>query len=326
MQERPPHSRLRELSIAALAIVMASALGAGADPGPTTPSAPCASPAQVSWTALRFRARKFLLSATATFSLAVHPTAQERTQLRPTPTGDALAPSSPCLALLTFASELPVGRDERAAAWFDPSTGAVLQVDKRTVSGGLYRKVFRSTADGFYLWRTAPRNRREEGQTPDRWTKLRTAVIGGRRTLAPDDVVTDSYALLYLVSSRDLTRAGAKRTAYLLDEHGVVKLTFAAGGLTSRPIDVDLAWPGGSAHDDRQALLRTVTVSASPLGADRAGDEVDLGFLGISGTLTVALDVATGLPVELSGRTAAIGTLTATLEHAELSRPPRPPE
>ena len=310
--------RWQAAGLAGVLALAATTERAAADPAIT----PCDRAATVPWTALHFTAHKFLLTAAASLTLELEPASRAQGVLRAAPTGSSLAPQGPCVAVLTFASRLPIGRDERAVAWLDPRNGTVFQVDKRTVSGGLYRKVFRYTSDGYFMWRTEPADRREAEGDADAWSKRKTEAMRGRADLPPTSVVTDSYALLYVASAASLDRPGARTIAYMLDGRGAVVVTFAADGLTTRPIDLELSWPGGSEVRERQTVVRTVTVTAAPLGGGGAGDDVDLGFLGIRGALTIAIDVATGLPIELAGRAPQIGTITASLRRAELAAPP----
>lgn len=294
---------------------------------PTVPAgapAPCADALRPPWNGLEFVARKLFLTATASFEVTIEPTPVASADLRAAPDGTGLSPAGPCVAVLTFASDLPIGRDERATAWLEPVSGAVLQVDKHTVRRGLYRKIFRYTRDGYVLWRSEPANAQEADGDIEKWSRRKTGTVDGRADLPAGAVVTDSYALLYILGRAGLDVPGARTVAYMLGDRGTAVVTLVAGGLTMRDIDLELSWPGGGTARRGQAIVRTVTATASPLGGAVSGHEIDLGFLGIRGALTIAVDTASGLPVELAGRAPQIGTITATLTRAVLPTAPRP--
>lgn len=283
----------------------------------TAPAAGAGCVAPVAWTELHYRARKLLLTATAAAHLETVPAERATGDLRRSPAGPGRAPSGPCVAVLTLVSDVPVGRDERATAWLDAVDGGILQVDKVATGRGAFRKVFRFGDAGFFMWRSAPADGREEAGDAAGWSRRKTASI----TVAhPEDggVLTDSYALLYQLSLVPRERAGAVRRAVMFADDRLAEVSFAAGGLSLREVDHTVAWPGGRDRRRGDRLLRQVTVAAAPFGATSAGDQVDLGFLGMKGELTVWLDMETGVPVEMEGRAEAVGRLRVTLEHATL--------
>lgn len=296
-----------------------TAAGVPTPPPKTTNQSACIAP--VGWSELHYEAHKLLLTATAAVRLETLPTPETVVDLRTPPEGAGRAPAGPCVAVLRLSSDVPIGRDEDATAWLDSETGGVLQVDKVATGRGAFRKVFRYSDAGFFMWRSAPADDEEERGEPDRWSKRKTAMVGGDRP-SQRLTLTDSYALLYLVSLVPRERGEIKRSALMFADDRLAEVVFRVGGLSLRKADFRVSWPGGERRIDEKRLLRRISIAAAPLGAGSRAADVDLGFLGMKGELTVWIDMETGVPVELDGRADTVGRLRVRLERATLRTKP----
>jgi hypothetical protein len=105
----------------------------------------------------------------------------------------------------------------------------------------------------------------------------------------------------------------------MLADDGYVELAFASGGLSRVRVGFDESWPAGSRHRDGDVLVRSVRVTGHGLDATQPQDDVDLGFLGMRGALTIFVELGSGIPVAFSGRAEHVGTLTVRLDRAVLS-------
>jgi hypothetical protein len=271
----------------------------------------------VPWQELRFSARKLFLRADAVIRIEEVPLSRAATQLRQPPQGTPRTATGPRIAELTVQTDLPFGRGEHVTLWLDPHNGAVHQVDKRTSGSRPYRKVRRYLQSGYYSWRTSPANEREARGNHDVWTRARGEMVGGE--VPSRALLTDSYALFHLVSAARLDREGSTSTAYFFSDEQLVVLELAAGDLEVRSVDFELVLPDGSASRRSEALTRRVTAAARPVTADASAADIDLGFLGMKGELAIYVEVGTGIPVELSGRTEHLGRVTVQLQRARLA-------
>jgi hypothetical protein len=311
------------------AVLLAPVAGAQVTvPPPTpepTPEAALASPAGVTWSELRFLARKFFLTASATIRVERVPSAELAAHLR-TPPGDAAPPlPEPETEVVTVTSDLPFGRGEIARVWLDPGSGAAIQADKLSSGGSAYSKIFRFTDEGVYTWRRAPANRHEASLPPSAWSHRKEYLEAARPRPPAGMPVTDPYALLYLVSRAHLERPGALLSLHIVSQGRLVELTFVPEGLRMLATSFHEVWPGGRAERKGMVLVRAVEATARVVGGPGSASDVDLGFLGMRGDLLLYLEADTGLPVELTGRTESIGRLTVRLDRVVLrSWPPGP--
>jgi hypothetical protein len=210
------------------------------------------------------------------------------------PEGAPVPLPGPEVLALTTDTVLPFGRHEVTTVLLDPPTGAVLQGDKLVTGRKPYQKVFRYTKEGFYFWRAAPATQDEERAGPESWSKRRSRLVRAVVPLPEGAVVTDSYALLYLVAAAGLNRQGSAFTVFILADDQPVELRFEAGGLVQQEADYQERWENGTRRRRGPVLLRTVTVKARALAGQPGGDDVDLGFLGMRGGMRILADRSAG--------------------------------
>ncbi len=297
-------------------ILVAWALGGTSGQAAEPPMAPPAVP----WKALHFEARKLVLSATSVVRSEVVPAGSLAHTLREPPETMGV-PLPAWVVQVSVETDLPGKRREQVRVWLDPNTFAALQTHKRTFGKRPYEKVFRYVTGGYFEWRRAPVNEREGLLPPQAWSDLREGWTGSSEVSAATTVLTDPYALLYLASAAQLHRPGRSFTASIASRGRLVELTFADGGLTQKRVDYLERWPGGERRRRTEALVRLLTVSAAGSAGDRGGERVELGFLGMQDGLVITLDAASGIPVELFGRTHAVGSLVVRLTRADLALP-----
>jgi hypothetical protein len=274
---------------------------------------------RVPWKRLKFSASKFFLSASTAISAAYLPSAEVAGDILAPPQGTARPLPEPTVAVVTSDTDLPFGRHELATVWLDPSTGAVAQGHKITQGRDPYEKYFRYTTEGFFLWRNSPQSDSERKQPPERWGKRRQRFVATAQPLPAGASVTDSYALFYLASAARLDRKGARLTTYLLQDEKLVELTFTAMEQRQIRCDVRVSSQGGE-KTRSSVVVRRVTLSGHVVGQPPSGkgDDVDLGLMDMRGSLTMLVEVGTGIPFEISGRTGSIGELTVGLDRIYL--------
>lgn len=292
-------------------------------PGPLAATEATLTPhaAPVPWVTLHFEARKLLLVATSVIRHQLV-SAEEVAPLLREPPGEAGLPLPSRLVQLTITTDLPLGRDEEVRTWLHPTTFAALATAKRTFGRRPSTKLFRYAPGGYYEWRRAPAHAGEASGEPERWSKTREGWARAAHSVASSALIIDPYALLYMVSAAQLHRPGGQASVAIVSRGALVELSIVDGGLTRRRVDYRELSPQGESFRRGEVLVRMVHVRTSAPAGTARGD-VQLGFLGAEGELVIALDAASGLPLEFSGHTRAAGVVVARLVLAEL--PPSGP-
>jgi hypothetical protein len=304
--------------------------GADAQPQapPPEPAPPAATPiaesrsGEVPWAELTYSAHKFILGATTVIRVERLPAETVTEVLRTPPTDRQVSVPTGGAAVVLVTTDLPFGRDETVKLFFDPTTGAALGGEKTMLGRSAYHKFLRYTDGGLYTWRSAPANDGETALSPEGWTRHKQYLVEPSARPAQGTAVIDSYALLYLVAAARLDRRGSGLRMVMLADDRYAEMTFVAGGLTYSRVNFDEIWPGGSRHREGDVMVRTVRATARALGASESSGDVELGFLGMRGALTIYLEAGTALPVALSGRVQHIGEVTVRLDKVVLKGTP----
>ena len=303
-----------------LATLVLALLAVGSVAAADTPSSEGL--AAVPWVELRLSAHKFLLGASTTLRVEPVGASALAGALRTPPHGKPATLSGPDAVALTSETDLPFGRSERITVWLDPATGAAIQAEKLSLGHDPYRKVFRYTDRGEYTWRSAPANATEAVEDPNAWTRRSGSFQESPIAPPAGLALIEPYALLYLASAARLDQADAQLRLAILSDGRLIELMFTADGLVQKRATFDEAWPGGGRREGRVLMLRKVRVTARPLNAAGTGADVDLGFLGMRGDLTILVEAGTGIPVEVSGHAEHIGALTVRLDRVVLRQAP----
>jgi len=321
-----PGTTVRRSKVAVLMIALAlaaAATGLSQGEGREAPAAVAVDQPALTWSAIRLRARKFLLSASTELSVKHAPAAVVADELRQTG-GDGAAAVSPGarVAVVTLYSSLPFGRREQTTAWLDGDSGAALQTEKLKTGGRPYWKLRRYLSGGYHQWRSEPASDQEKGGQSEHWSRRSERLVQWDMTPSDGAVVTDSYALLYLLAVHRLDRQGTRLRLCVSSETKLIEAEFVAGAASEVDADFEEVRPDGSLRRRKGPLrVRTVVGSGRLLGSEAGSESVDLGLLGMSGQVTVLLEEGTGLPVEVRGHTEDIGSLTVKLDQVRLGSP-----
>jgi len=275
-------------------------------------------PKPPAWREVSYSASKFLLRASTTMRVDLVPSSSLKPHLRTSPEGTGVPPPASRLFLVEANTDMPFGRSEEARTWLDPLTGAAIQTEKTALRRRPYRQVYRYPRQGVDTWRTAPADAGEEGGEAEKWSQLQTQWEPVDRPLPEHATLTDAYALLVLLSLHPFERQEEQHTHFVLTDERLVKLTFTAGALTTAAVDFDEIRGSSRRRRSERIVVRPVTVSGSAVAEGSGGRDVDLGFLGMRGSLTVLLEAETGIPVEVSGRVERIGNLVVRLTRTVL--------
>jgi hypothetical protein len=278
----------------------------------------------VPWVELAYSAHKFFLGASTTIRAERASVTALASAVKQPLAGTPISLPKTDIVTIATKTDLPFGRDETVTMWIDPANGAALGGEKITLGHSAYHKFLRYTEEGLYTWRSSPANDRENALGFESWSDRRRYLVAPAVRPAQGTPVTDSYALLYLVTAARLDRPSGGLHLVMLADDRFVEMTFVSGGLTYSRVSFEETWPGGSRSRQGDVLVRTVRATGRLLGAAESSEDIELGFLGMRGALTLHLEAGTGLPVALSGRVPHIGELTVRLQRAVLAAPPSP--
>ena len=277
---------------------------------------------EVVWVELDYSTHKFLLGARTSIRAEGLSSQAAAEALWTPPIGDPAPLPKTDVVAVSVKTDLPFGRDETVKVFLDPATGAALGGEKTMLGHSSYRKLLRYTSGGLFTWRFSPENASEVALPPEAWTHRKQYLVEPSVKPTQGTPPTDPYVLIYLAAAARLDRKGSGLKVVMLADDRFVEVSFVAANLTYSRAGFEEVWPGGRRQRGGDVLVRTVRATARALGTTEASEDVELGFLGMRGALTLYLEAGTGLPVALSGRVQHIGEVTVRLEKAVLKRAP----
>jgi hypothetical protein len=107
--------------------------------------------------------------------------------------------------------------------------------------------------------------------SPSHWTHRKSHFSSWGDDLPEGAVVTDPYALLYLLSAASVEPSSTHLVSYIFADDRLVELRFAISGTTETAVDFAEAWPGGGR--DRRGMIQVSSVRVTTDPAT-AGDTV----------------------------------------------------
>jgi hypothetical protein len=270
---------------------------------------------QVCWSELVFKARKLLLSATAILSFEQ---LEPGDILRDVPSGKSFPVGESKILLVSMRNQLPFGRDEKVSAWLDSGSGAALQSEKLVTGSKQYWKLRRYGPKGFFQWRAEPSGNAEKKLDRSSWTRTSDYWVHWDQSPPEGVTVCDSYALLYLISAARLDQPGNSLKTVIFSKKKLVELEFSPGQRLSQKVSYTEKRDKTSKRRSGRIWVREVKGTGKPLSGGGNGKDVDLGFLGMQGEMTVLLEEGTGVPIEVRGRADNIGNLRVVLQQVTL--------
>jgi hypothetical protein len=309
----------RRYSIGALTLLALVAAIYAAPPAPDTTTAT----GQVCWSELVFKARKLLLSATAILRFEQLEPADI---LREVPRGKSFPVGESKILLVSMSNQLPFGRDEKVSAWLDSGSGAALQSEKLVTGSKQYWKLRRYGPKGFFQWRSEPSGKAEKKLDRSAWTRTSDYWVHWDQNPPEGVAVCDSYALLYLISAARLDQPETSLKTIIFSKKKLVELEFKPGRRLSHKVSYTEMRGKARKRRSGRIWVREVKGTGKPLSGGGNGKDVDLGFLGMKGELTVLLEEGTGVPIEVRGKADNIGKLRVVLQRVTLQARPGKPQ
>lgn len=262
-------------------------------------------PERLTWSHLRFEARKLFAEAETTVDIARVDPGAVRTELM-APGGErTFEPIGAETLVLRLASSF-VGRRSASRVWLDAHRGLALQRLKQRFGKKAYQKTYRFGREGVFSERRAPQNHDEAAKDAASWTHVNEtfyAAASGCTTLLEPE------ALLYWVSASPLS-PGQSLAFCAFSNKTFIPTVLTAEGLTDLKVDYVVRTGEGERTIDGD--VKVLKISLSPRPSSDGSEEDTLEFLGLEGDVEIYLDTTNRLPVQVDGR------LPGLLGHVEI--------
>lgn len=276
--------------------------------------APALDPSRIGWTSVELAASKFFLSASATVALATRERERIAAALLTPPEGTPLAPG-PSVVEMHYDAML-TGQRTVMTLLLDPPTGASLQTVLVDSGRRSRERRWRFTDIGGYHWTRRPVSERQAARPPAEWMDRSEGLRPYPQPL-PTTAVTEPAGLVYALAAASLQATGDRFEIIAFSRRRLHRVSAELRGTVETSVDYR-ARRGSAVTRERQRIqaLR-IELRGAPWVADEADDE-PFQFLGLSGSIEVALDPATRMPLTISGTAPYVGRVTFRLRAATL--------
>ena len=276
-------------------------------------------PDRIGWSALQFKASKFLMTIHASVGITTPDPAAAVAQLITAGEGKAVQPhiSQKILSLRTEA----FGRLSQIDLILNAENGAALQRTSHD-SGSRYRhRIYRFTDRGAYQKTRWPIGKAEEKLPADQWPQWSEA----KEDLRPypssvfGAVITDPSGLLYIVGAAPLDEPGDTFEILTYARKHVHRVQIEVTGMDS--IKLNYQFESGAIREKREGKQQAIRLLIRGEGIDDGDSDDEFELLGLRGDIVLHMDPTTRAPLQLEGRVKIAGHVTMRLVNLTIVSP-----
>lgn len=279
--------------------------------------------APVAWSELRYKARKWTLTATAEVSLATEGVVEPPGYAGEPPVERAggNSPQTRQLYRLDIRSKL-LSRRSVSQLWFDPRDGAAVRRTQRDLGSRARLKSYRFDAHGVQAHRRTPANKEQADSGLEAWSERSQNFdpypaehLERARSLGSDArPVIEPGALLYLISALDpeVLESGFETLTFAKGELHWVEIRFRGVEPTEAHFVID---DQKSRDPERVVQALVYTVEPRPIGQ---GSASEFELLGLEGAVEIVIEPELRIPIQIRGRLPPVGKIVVRLESAAL--------
>lgn len=269
-------------------------------------------PAGPSWQSLHFEAQKLFVRGEFSIALSEMDSAQMQPPLLSIPEHAAL---QPCQAVLRLDAQMKLMSNRaKLQLWLDPSDLRMLQRSRFTQGGEQRLKTARFLDKGLWWMRREP-DARTENAPPEQWPLVREKHIAFP-VLETNPYWLDASSLLLLVSSPQLREQGAQLSVPVFTDQQPYQVRLKVAGQKRLPVDFRLKRGADHQRVDEKMSTLKIDVQATPLR--KTDDKPEFNLLGLTGEISIYMDVKRGIPVMVEGDAGSRGRLKIRLAEALL--------
>lgn len=264
----------------------------------------------ISWQRAVFRARKFFLTAQFQVKLDIEPSATVLDELLSIDAGVPVNPAKEVVRLNYSADTL--GRHTDTTLLLRPKTAAAIQYD--TYEPGKRRRIYRFFDQGTFkkTWRPAEG---EESYLPTMWSDISQDFRPYPKPPGQETVI-DPLGLLYVVAAVATEEQFSELDLLAYDSNHLSRIVLEADGMHTVKVDFSIANGAERLQCKGELAALRIRINALPFEADA---EAQFDFLGMQSDLSILIEPATRLPLQISGRAKIVGELIIKLREATIS-------
>ena len=266
------------------------------------------------WRELVFEAGNAWAAASSTLTFSDVPASKASATLLSSSERNYLQPRGDTVGLLNISLSAMQSSGEQQI-WFDPQSGAALQSRRLGYGRDSRIKVHRLLKDGVWRERRSPDGAGDTG-TPDAWP-LRSASLLPYPAGSVRDPVLMPVMLLARASALALREHPGKLDFPVFGDTRLHRVVLESRADTTMGVDLGITRDGKTERLTGNRTVRQVDLRPHLVGNE--GEKEAFSLFELEGEMSVIVDRATGLPVQIRGEWMRVGTVPVTLTRATLA-------
>ena len=276
---------------------------------------------RILWSHLSFHAKNFWVEVSTDLQMKSLRASDLDAVLLASPKGIPIRPQTPQINEMTINTTIdprfrsPVKIHNRI--WFNPADASALGRVRQRRGEDDFQKTYRFTEQGVFRHRIEPKDRGEAREEPDKWTDI-------KNTFYPYDMnqlncgnVSERSALIYILSAAASSKDNTPLTLCIFGKRQLHRVQLRKEGI--QPLTINYIEKNRQVETRKEGTVGALrlTITAQPIESGLE-DAENFSFLGFHKGITIYIEPASGLPIQVSGIIPNVGKADLKLNKVRL--------
>ena len=280
-------------------------------------------PKRVPWTQLSYRIKNFSAEVDVQVQLESLPAAEVEAALIKSPQGVPIKAWHPVSNRITVQYMVdtifkpPVKTINQV--WFNPQNATALGRIRLRRGNADFKKVYRFTEQGVFRHQREPKDQQETSKQPEKWTDVKDTFYAYNLDQLGCPNVTERLVLIYIASASatEISKRMQPLSFCVFGRRQLFHVRFKPEGFHLLKLDFIEKKQQGEIRRQGEVEALKIALETQPLASDLEKVE-DFSFLGFQEDITIFIDPASGLPIQLRGKISMAGNQTIKLNEVRL--------
>lgn len=278
---------------------------------------------RVPWTHLSFYGKNFWVEVSTDIQLRSLAASELDAILLTPPQGTPVKPQTSPAAELTINTIIdprfrsPVKIYNRI--WFNPSDAAALGRIRLRQGDDDFKKIYRFTDQGVFRHRMEPKSKREASLAPEKWTDVNNSFYPYDLTRLGCSGASERSLFIYILSAAAFSMRNDSRSLCVFGKRQLHHVKLQTDGIY--PLKVNYTEKRQQETIRKEGIVKAlkITLTSEPMESDLKKPE-NFSFLGFREDISIYIDPATHLPLQVNGIIPTVGKVSLKLHKAHVKR------
>ena len=249
------------------------------------------------------------------------PVSEIESQLLTAPRGLPVQPSSSQVYQITINTTIdPIFRSPVSIynrIWFNPTDASALGRVRLRRGEDDFKKSYRFTDQGVFRHQLEPKDKREAALEPEKWSRIKDSFYPYDLSQLGCGGASERSLLIYILSAADISSMKNPFTVCAFGKRQLHRVKVQKEGIY--PLSISFMEKNRHNEIRKEERINAIkfTITAEPMKSDLKEPE-DFSFLGLHQDITIYLDPAMHLPVQVSGIIPTVGKVHIKLSAVQI--------